>query len=201
MPLKEKSFHVKGSATNQRDREMLSQLRHRMEHVQLIHSDDASLLSRLGIIASMQPIHATSDMLMADMYWGERTRLAYAWRTQLEHNARLVFGSDAPVDSPNPFWGIHAAVTRRRQDGTPGVDGWIKEQRLSVFQALRAYTNGAAFAAGMENRTGKLLPGFYADLVVMDVDPFTCNEDDLWRIMPRGTMLEGKWTFLADDFF
>ena len=201
MQLKEKSFHINGSDTGRRYRGILSQLRHRIEHVQLIHSDDASLLSRFGIIASMQPIHATSDMLMADMYWGERTRLAYAWRTQLEHNAHLVFGSDAPVDSPNPFWGIHAAVTRRRQDGTPGVDGWINEQRLSVFQTLRAYTSGAAFAAGMENRTGKLRPGFYADLVVLDVDPFTCNVDDLWRIMPRGTMLEGKWTFLADDFF
>jgi predicted amidohydrolase YtcJ len=86
-------------------------LRHRIEHVQVIHPDDAHRLADLGIIASMQPIHAPSDMLMADHHWGKRAALAYAWRTQQIHGAVLAFGSDAPVESPNPFWGIHAAVT------------------------------------------------------------------------------------------
>ena len=87
-------------------------LRHRIEHVQVIHPDDAPRLGKMNIIASMQPIHATSDMLMADAFWGERSRLAYALKTQLDYGARLALGSDAPVESPNPFWGLHAAVTQ-----------------------------------------------------------------------------------------
>ena len=79
-------------------------MRHRIEHVQLIHPDDAPRLAQLGIIASMQPIHATSDMKMADEYWGKRSENAYAWQTQLRHGAMLSFGSDAPVESPNA-WG------------------------------------------------------------------------------------------------
>ncbi len=137
-------------------------LRHRIEHVQLLHPDDAGKLAELGVTASMQPIHATSDMLMADRYWGERAAYSYAWKLQLEHGANLAFGSDAPVESPNPFWGLHAAVTRRRADGSPGPQGWIPAQRIGLQQALLAYTQGAAYAAGMENRLGKLaseLPG------------------------------------------
>jgi len=95
----------------------LPALRHRIEHVQVLHPDDVPRLATLNVVASMQPIHATSDMLIADQYWGERSALAYAWRTQLKAGAHLAFGSDAPVESPNPFLGIHAAVTRRRADG------------------------------------------------------------------------------------
>jgi len=100
----------------------------------------------------MQPIHATSDMLIADRYWGKRAALAYALRSQLEQGVVLAFGSDAPVESPNPFLGVHAAVTRRRLEGTPGPDGWYPQQRLSVDQALRGFTTGPAYAAGMEDR-------------------------------------------------
>ncbi len=171
----------------------LPALRHRIEHVQVLHPDDAPRLAQLGVIASMQPIHATSDMYMADRYWGERSRLAYAWRTQLEYGARLAFGSDAPVESPNPFWGLHAAVTRRRGDGTPGPDGWRPEQRLSLAEALGGFTTGAAFAAGMENRLGKLAPGYLADLLVLDEDLFRCEPEALREIQPRGTMIGGEW--------
>jgi len=99
----------------------LPALRHRIEHVQVLHPDDLSRLGKMNIIASMQPIHATSDMLMADAFWGERSQYAYAMRTQLDHGARLALGSDAPVESPNPFWGLYAAVTRRRADGSAGA--------------------------------------------------------------------------------
>lgn len=173
----------------------LPALRHRIEHVQVVHPADAPRLAQLGVIASMQPVHATSDMLMADRYWGERARLAYAWRTQLEHGARLAFGSDAPVESPNPFWGLHAAVTRRRGDGTPGPDGWRPEQRLSLAEALGGFTSGAAFAAGMEDRLGKLAPGYLADLLVLDEDLFRCEPDALREVRPLGTMIEGDWVF------
>ncbi|MBE9524126.1 MAG: amidohydrolase [Chloroflexi bacterium] len=178
---------------NQQNSTTYEPLRHRIEHAQLIHPKDAHRLGELEIIASMQPIHATSDMLMADQFWGERSSSAYAWRTQLNHGTTLAFGSDAPVESPNPFWGLHAAVTRQRADGTPGPDGWYPEQRLSIKEALRAYTQGAAFAAGTEKRSGKLAPGFWADLVVLDTDPFHCAPEEIHGIQVVGTMVNGEW--------
>jgi predicted amidohydrolase YtcJ len=170
-------------------------LRHRIEHVQVLHPDDAARLEELQVIASMQPVHATSDMLMADRHWGERAALAYAWRTQLDHGAALAFGSDAPVESPNPFWGLHAAVTRRRPDGSPGPQGWYPEQRLAVEEALQAYTSGAAYAAGLEDRLGRLAPGCLADLLVLEADPFACDPDQLLELRPQATMVGGEWVY------
>ena len=175
----------------------LPHLRHRIEHVQVIHPDDAPRLAGLDVIASMQPIHATSDMLMADKYWGERSFLAYALKTQLDMGAHVAFGSDAPVESPNPFQGIHAAVTRRRADGTPGVDGWHPEQRLSMQQALEGFTAGPAYAAYAENRQGKLVPGAFADLIVLEKDPLTCNTEEVKDLQSSATMVNGEWVFRA----
>ena len=174
-------------------------LRHRIEHVQVIHPDDAARLGRMNIIASMQPIHATSDMLMADAFWGERARLSYAWRTQLEHGARLALGSDAPVESPNPFWGLHAAVTRRRADGSPSAEGWYPEQKLTIAEAVEGFTLGPAYAAGMENRLGRLAPGYLADLIVLEAsqDPFTCNADELLQTQSSATMVAGEWVYTS----
>jgi len=172
-----------------------AQLRHRIEHVQVLHPDDVSRLSELNIIASMQPIHATSDMVMADQFWGKRAVLAYAWREQIIRGAKLIFGSDAPVESPNPFWGIHAAVSRRRADGSPSIHGWYPEQRLSVNEALQAYTTGPAFAAGIEDKVGRLVPGFWADLIILNIDPFSCVPDDLLNICPLATMVGGEWVY------
>jgi len=168
-------------------------LRHRIEHVQILHPQDQWRLADLGIIASMQPIHSLSDMIMADKYWGDRSVNSYAWRTQLDHGATLALGSDAPVESPNPFWGLHAAVTRRQKDGLPNPEGWYPEQRLNIQEALRGFTSGPAFAAGMEKRLGKLLPGFLADLIVLDNDPFNCDPDVLRGIQPSATMVGGEW--------
>jgi predicted amidohydrolase YtcJ len=167
--------------------------RHRIEHVQVIHPDDAARLAQLNVIASMQPIHATSDMLMADRYWGERAALAYAWRTQLDHGAILAFGSDAPVESPNPFWGLHAAVTRRRADGSPSAEGWYPEQKLTLPEALSAYTIGAAYAANREHQLGRLAPDYFADLIVLEQDIFDCDPDELLRIESAATMIGGEW--------
>ncbi len=173
----------------------LPALRHRIEHVQVLHPDDVPRLAKLNVIASMQPIHATSDMLMADKYWGERTSLAYALRTQLNQGAHVAFGSDAPVESTNPFWGIHAAVTRRRADGSPGSQGWHPEQRLSMQEALEGFTLGAAYAAYSEDRQGKLAPGFLADLIVLEKDPFTCDPDDVKDLRSSATMVGGEWVY------
>jgi predicted amidohydrolase YtcJ len=168
---------------------------HRIEHVQVINPADIPLFAELNLIASMQPIHATSDMLMADRYWGERSAHAYAWRSLLSSHATLVFGSDAPVESPNPFWGLHAAVTRQRADGTPSPDGWYPEQCLDINAALLAYTTGPAYAAGMENRLGKLMPGYLADLLLLDENPFTCPPEKLLNIHPLATMVAGEWVY------
>jgi len=173
----------------------LPALRHRIEHVQTIHPGDAGRLAELDVIASMQPIHAPSDMLVADRLLGGRAAFSYAWRTQLQHGARLAFGSDAPVESPNPFRGLHAAVTRRRADGSPGPEGWFPEQRLTVREALEGFTLGPAFAAGMENRLGRLSAGFLADLTVVETDPFTCDPSDLYSIQPTATMVGGEWVW------
>ena len=174
----------------------LPHLRHRIEHVQVLHPDDAVRLGKLGIVASMQPIHATSDMYMADQFWGaERSRLAYALKTQLDFGARLALGSDAPVESPNPFLGLHAAVTRRRADGSPSAEGWHPEQKLTLAQAWQGYTLGPAYAAYMEDRLGRLAPGHLADLIVLDEDPFECDPDDLPALTSSATMVNGEWVW------
>lgn len=173
----------------------LPHLRHRIEHVQVVHPDDAPRLAQLDIIASMQPIHATSDMLMADAFWGERSRLAYAMKTQLDFGAPLALGSDAPVESPNPFLGLHAAVTRQRADGSPSADGWYPEQKLTVAQAWHGYTLGPAYAAYMEDRLGRLAPNHLADLIVLERDPFTCDPAELLSLQSSATMVNGEWVF------
>jgi predicted amidohydrolase YtcJ len=171
----------------------LPALRHRIEHVQILHPDDLQRLGKLHIIASMQPIHATSDMQAADEYWGERSQYAYSWRTQLEAGAVLAFGSDAPVESPNPWLGIHAAVTRRRADGSPGAEGWYPQQRLTLHEALAGFTTGPAYAAGAENKLGRLAPGCLADLIVMEQDPFSIDAHELQHLLPSAVMLGGEW--------
>lgn len=168
-------------------------LRHRIEHVQIIHPDDISRLGQLGVIASMQPIHATSDYPAAEHYWGRRSTTAYAWRSLLDYQTHVAFGSDAPVESPNPFFGLHAAVTRRRPDGSPGPEGWIPQQRISLFEAFQAYTIGAAYAANMEHQLGQLAPGFLADLLVMDDDPFSLEPGQLRTMHPLAIMIGGEW--------
>ena len=177
----------------------LPPLKNRIEHVQLLHPDDINRLAELDVIASMQPIHATSDMDMADRLWGKRAAFAYAWQTQLDAGARLVLGSDAPVESPNPFFGLHAATTRQRADGSPAPDGWFPAQRISLRDALSGFTSGPAHAAGMEDRLGQLKPGYLADLIVLEEDPFTSPPSDLHQMQPLATMVNGKWVWQAQD--
>jgi len=173
----------------------LPALRHRVEHVQVLHSNDAGRLAELALVASMQPVHAPSDMHMAERYWGGRAALAYACRTQLQHGARLAFGSDAPVEVPNPFLGLHAAVMRQRVDGSPGPEGWYGEQRLTLQEALEGFTIGPAYAAGMEDRLGQLAAGYLADLIVLEEDPFLCDLADLHSLRPVATMIGGEWVW------
>jgi hypothetical protein len=175
----------------------LPHLRHRIEHVQVLHPDDAPRFAQLNVIASMQPIHAPSDMLTADRLWGDRSALAYAWRTQLNYGAHLAFGSDAPVESPNPFLGLHAAITRRRADGTPSAEGWYPAQKLTLAEALSAYTLGAAYAANAEHRLGKLAKNYLADLIVLEQDIFSSNPNDLLTMTAAATMINGEWVYTS----
>ncbi|MGD2026238.1 MAG: amidohydrolase [Anaerolineales bacterium] len=173
----------------------LPRYRHRIEHVQVMHQDDIPRLAALDLVASMQPIHATSDIEMADTGWGERARYAYAWRSLLDTGTRLSFGSDAPVDSPNPFHGLYAAITRRKPDGHPGTEGWYPQERIRLEEAFQAYTNGAAYTAGLEESLGMLAPGYLADLLVLDQDPFTLPPEELREVLPAATMLGGEWVY------
>lgn len=169
--------------------------RHRIEHVQIIHPDDKHRLAQLGIIASMQPIHATSDYRMADDYWGKRSEWAYNPRLQLDQGVVVAFGSDSPVDPFEPLRGIHAAVTRRRADGSPDTDGWYPQNRVSLKEALRGYTYGPAYAAGMEGRQGRLSLGSLADLVVLDQDITRVEPDTILDIEVLATMVGGAWRY------
>lgn len=176
-------------------REDIPWRRHRIEHVQVLHPDDVHRLAELQAFASMQPIHATSDRAMADAGWGERVRHAYAWRELQESGAVLVFGSDAPVESANPFWGLHAAVNRTAPDAKHGGSPWTPEQCIDFESALAAYTVGPALASGRHDRLGHLMPGAYADLVVLGEDPFESAPEALASMLPAATMVNGDWHF------
>ncbi|NDJ77238.1 MAG: amidohydrolase family protein, partial [Chloroflexi bacterium] len=130
-------------------------------------------------------------------YWGERAQWSYNWRLQLNAGAVLAFGSDAPVEPMEPLKGIHAAVTRRRPDGAPGPKGWYPSGRLDMDTTLRAFTQGPAYAAGLEHELGQLSPGFLADLVVLDRDLFTIDPDEILETQVLGTMIDGAWKFRA----
>ena len=169
-------------------------MRHRIEHAQLLAEEDIPRFASLGVIASMQPIHATADMEIADLHWGERCKGAYAFRSLLDLGVHLAFGSDAPVESPNPFLGIHAAVTRQRADGTP-AGGWHPEQRISVEEAVRGYTMGAAYASGEERIRGSISHGKLADMVVLSQDIFSVHPSEIPDTLVLMTMIDGVVVF------
>ena len=145
--------------------------RNRVEHAQILRAEDIPRFAQLGIIASMQPTHATSDMPWAERRVGrERIAGAYAWKSLLDAGAHLAFGSDFPVEDSNPLLGLYAARTRQDAKGNP-PGGWLPEQKLDGEQALRGFTTGAAYASFAEDVRGMLRPGMDADFVALSVDP------------------------------
>jgi hypothetical protein len=169
-------------------------LRHRLEHAQHLHSDDIPRFAKLGVIASPQPIHCTSDMPMSLKLLGEqRNKTSYAWRSLLDAGARLAFGSDAPVEPFDPFIGLYAAVTRRRVSGEPGPEGWQPEQRLTIFEAIHGYTLGAAFSGGCDHEVGSLETGKLADLIVLDRDITKVSPEDMLGTKVQRVMVGGEW--------
>lgn len=166
--------------------------RWRIEHAQIVDPADIPRFGQNGIIASMQPIHQTSDRTMAEARLGpNRLNGAYAWASMLRAGARLAFGSDAPVEVSDPFAGIAAAITREGADGQP-AGGWQPQEKLTRTQALAAYTTGAAFAGQAEAKLGQLKPGWRADFVLVDVDPMTDSADRIRRTRVLQTWVAGK---------
>jgi predicted amidohydrolase YtcJ len=166
--------------------------RWRVEHLQIADPPDIARLAPAGIIASMQPVHQTSDRLMAEKRLGPgRLAGAYAWRSVLKSGARLAFGTDFPVESPNPFPGVSAAVSRQDMNGEP-PGGWIPSERLTFAQALDAYTRGAAYAGFAEDKIGSLEPGKWADFVIVDRDPSAVDAQALARTQVLETWVAGK---------
>ncbi|MGH9368463.1 MAG: amidohydrolase, partial [Thermoanaerobaculia bacterium] len=153
--------------------------RPRIEHAQVVALSDIARFASEGVIASVQPTHATSDMPWAEKRVGpERIRGAYAWRSLEKAGARLAGGSDFPVESENPLLGFYAAVTRQDPSGKP-PGGWFPQERLTRVEALALFTTGAAYAAFEEDRRGRIATGFEADLTVLDADPMTVPEREI----------------------
>ncbi len=145
-------------------------LRHRIEHLQLLDPGDLPRVGRLGVVASMQPLHGPSDRDIADKHWGpKRSRFGYAWRSVAASGAVLAFGSDVPVETCDPLQGLFAAVTRRHP-AEPAREPWYFEQAVTPLAAVRAYTIGAAWAVGAESERGSLEPGKLADFTILSED-------------------------------
>jgi len=197
------AVHAIGDAANAQVLDAIDELsetytgdrRWRIEHAQIVDPADIPRFGRHGIIASMQPVHQTSDRTMAEARLGpNRLGGAYAWEAMLRVGARLAFGSDTPVESPDPFAGLAAAITREDAEGQP-PGGWLPDQRISREAALAGFTTGAAYAAFAEGRVGRLAPGLHADFVLIDRDPLLVTPRELRATVVEETWLDGRRVF------
>ncbi len=171
------------------------ELRHRIEHAQVVRPGEITRFAELGIIASMQPTHATSDKNMAqDRIGAERMKGAYAWQTLLDHNVVIAGGSDFPVEPAEPMFGLHAAITRQDRDNQP-LGGWYSGESVTATQALSMFTIDAAYSGHQEHIIGSLHPGKAADFVLLQEDPFQTNPQLVWQIQVTQTWVAGKSVF------
>ena len=201
------NFHAIGDRANQMvldefERTFSStggqELRNRVEHAQVIAVEDLSRFAELKVLPSMQPTHATSDKNMAEDRLGkERMEGAYAWKTLIDSGIPLPLGSDFPVELANPFYGLHAAVTRQDRNNQP-VAGWYPEQALTIEQAFKGFTLDAAYAAHMEDALGTLTPGKWADFILVDQDIFEVPAQDIWKTKVIQTWVAGEKVFDAN---
>jgi predicted amidohydrolase YtcJ len=168
-------------------------LRFRIEHAQVLLPGDFDRFRSLGVIASMQPSHLLTDMAWAGARLGpERAKYAYAWRSMLDHGIPLAFGTDYPVESVNPMRGLYAAVTRKNVAGT---QVFHPEQRLTMAEAISAYTQGAAYAEGRESSKGRLEVGYLADFVVLDRDLLKAAPEDVLKTRVLRTVVGGRTVY------
>lgn len=171
--------------------------RWRAEHAQIVDPADLPRFGRHGIIASMQPIHQTSDRTMAEARLGPaRLAGAYAWKSMLGNHVPLAFGSDAPVELADPFAGFAAAISRQGPDGQPD-GGWQPQERVSREEALAAYTTGGAYAGFAEGRFGRITPGQRADFVMVDTDPMTASPDRIRKTKVLQSWVGGRLVWQA----
>jgi predicted amidohydrolase YtcJ len=175
-----------------------SALRHRIEHVQCIHPSDVHRLAQLGVIASMQPPHIMDDWAVADRVWGKRGRYAYAFRSLLDAGTHLAFGSDCPVAPLNPLLGIQAAVLRQDGKGEP-EGGWFPGERLTVAEAVRGYTLGAAYAVGLKDVLGSIAPGKLADMIVLSRDIFSIPPEEISDTQVDFAIFDGRVVYRRGD--
>jgi hypothetical protein len=169
--------------------------RNRIEHAQILHPDDIPRFSRLGVIPSMQPTHCTSDMPWAeDRLGSHRLRGAYAWQSLIRAGSMIPAGSDAPVEHPDPIAGIYAAVTRQDKSGYP-EQGWAPEERMTMQQAISAFTEWPAFAAFQEHQLGKIAPGFFADFTVLSQPIESLSGSEILRTEILFTIVNGNIVF------
>ncbi|CAE6470089.1 unnamed protein product [Rhizoctonia solani] len=167
----------------------------RIEHAQILTQDDLKRMGQLGVIASVQPTHATSDMGYAETRLGpERIKGAYAWRTLIQNGATVTTGSDFPVEGINPLLGFYAAVTRLAPDGTSphGPGGWYPEQRMTRHEALRGMTSNAAFASFQEHKVGRIAKGLRADVTILSRDIMTVRTDEILSSGVVATVIDGR---------
>jgi hypothetical protein len=190
------AIHAIGDAANAQALDAFAELqstykgdrRWRIEHAQIVDPADIPRFAQLGVIASMQPVHQTSDRTMAEARLGlGRLEGAYAWKSLKASGAHLAFGSDTPVESPDPFAGLVAAITREDAKGEP-FGGWQPQERVSREEALAGFTTGAAYASFAEGKVGRLAPGLWADFILVDRDPMLATPGEL-----RGTKVLETW--------
>ena len=205
------AIHAIGDAGNRESLDILEAVfrdvpaaarnRHRVEHAQIVHPDDIPRFGELGIIASMEPPHAMEDKTWAEARLGdERMQGAYAWRSLREAGAALTFNSDNPGSDHDIFYGLHSAITRQDKNRQP-EGGWFAEERMSAEEAIRGYTNWSAYASFREDNTGIIAEGRWADLTVMDIDPFVladASPGDILNGRIIMTIVDGRIVYDSD---
>nr|WP_166177195.1 amidohydrolase [Altererythrobacter segetis] len=200
------AIHAIGDAANAEVLDAIDELstdftgdrRWRVEHAQIVDPVDLPRFAQHGIVASMQPVHQTSDRIMTEARLGPyRLAGAYAWRSMLQNGVPLAFGSDSPVEAPEPFVGMAVAVSRQDANGEP-AGGWQPQQTITREQALAAYTAGAAYAGFAEGRFGELKPGERADFLLVDRDPLAATAADLRQTRVLETWIGGQKVYAAD---
>ncbi|HZL27307.1 MAG TPA: amidohydrolase, partial [Acidobacteriaceae bacterium] len=169
--------------------------RYRIEHAQVLAPGDFDRFAKLHIIASMQPVHLLTDMAWAtDRIGPERAKYAYAWKSMLDHGVTLAFGTDYPVESINPFRGLYSAITRQNEAGTQTFQ---PQEKITLNEAIYAYTQGSAFAEYAEKKKGRLEPGFFADLVVLDRDITKASPQEILHTKVLRTVVGGNTVYTA----
>ena len=173
-------------------------LRHRIEHAQLLRKQDITKFKKYNVAAAVQPIHVISDRDMSEKNWGKRSKFAYPFRSLIDSGARIGFGSDCPIEDPNPFIGIYSAVARKRPGDSR--DSWHGEQNLTVKEAVRAYTIGSADICGWNGQLGVLAPGAKADFVVISDDIFKIAIDKIPQLQILATVVDGRIVYQDKAF-